>query len=325
MAFPDMENSDIQNTIVAGADQQGAVPLINAEELDAVCNPAARMQGQCRQDAITIVVTVDAQTDQAGGADQKDETLLTHEQKVKLFEELKTIFEYKKENENDKRPATCPAAVEIGWSNVRQALEQSPQQMKYLRRMLAAGLVPVLYAVTEKEYLFGDQRQYNFGFGNQSYDESINSVKQDVARFNALTDAEKQAAIEIAIQRANEKWGQHSDQEKKSLRNKLNYASCVTIPECYGINYWQALIYTAHFGGRPYTREEMEVLAQANNKIYDGAWQCSDDKDPWEVLRGDGAPNGWRAEGCVEWGGGVNGDRGDRGGVCVGGLGVLRS
>ncbi|MFH0770838.1 MAG: hypothetical protein V1926_05710, partial [Candidatus Peregrinibacteria bacterium] len=79
MAFPDMENSGTQNSIVAGAAQQGEDPLIGAEACTAALNPVVEpVVEELRRDVDTIVVSVvsgDAKTGMAekAGAENIEE------------------------------------------------------------------------------------------------------------------------------------------------------------------------------------------------------------------------------------------------------------
>jgi len=245
----------------------------------------------------------------------KDQSLLSPEEKDKLFEALKNIF-----NDEGQCPKTCGEAKKIGWEKIKSDLEKYPEKMRDLQALIAAGKKPIVYGIENGKYLFGDWREYNIS--NPESDENVNSVKEDVRIFNKLTDAEKQTAITRAIEHySGKREYPYTDEEKQSLRGELN-KRCDEIPDGCGIGYWQSLIYTAHFGCRLPTSVELEGSAQNNTGLYDKAWTWRSGKDPLDVLSDSVAPYGNRVKGFVNCFESSARNRNDFRGVCSVGLRV---
>ncbi|MBU0458571.1 hypothetical protein KJ652_07025 [Patescibacteria group bacterium] len=315
-----MDNFEPQESIIVMADKKYNLPdqEVGVSALDTTINLTVE-----QLQAITTNVQVSAVgVHVIEVVVQEDQSSLSSEQKEKLFAELKTIFDFKNPvecTEEEKFPETCSAAKEIGWDTIRSVLDKNPEQMQYLQKMIAARFRPTIYAVTQQEYLFGDQRNYDAV--NPTNKSNINSVGQDRTRFNGLTDAEKQAAVQIAIARSSKEWGQYSDEENQTLRGKF-YEYFNEIPKGCGIDFWRSLILTSHFGGRPYTYEELNNSAQTNGQLCDNSWQWRNGKDLREVFRSDVAHGGRRYYGRADRNEDFADYRNHSQGVCVGGLRV---
>lgn len=209
------------------------------------------------------------------------------------------------------------------WERIEKSLRGNPEKMSTISRYLidhGKGATLIISPFQDRE---GGEPYVEF---IEARERNRESVKREVEIFNTFTPEQRNAAIESVIEADSAKQTKqlYTDDQKQKLRAKFTSECSAQLSSGDGLNFWQALVYAAHYECRLPTYEEDKAMAEKNSALADQAWtwRHNEEKSLLQILEGGRAPDGRRLEGLAYRRGNFAVSRyGARGG-CVAGLRV---
>ncbi len=254
-----------------------------------------------------LVSRFSGQDGNAVNAQKSAENSLSEAECTALFDQLLPKLAMEK---------NCQGAPDIGV--IRAALMKNPRVMRNLLRLPQqekTKLVVTGFQLDQNGYVEFAQAQPH----------DIESVKNEVMIFNELTSDQKAVAIEKVIECDSAKQTiPYTDKQKQRLLDRFHNHCNAKRSVNDGLNFWQGLVYAAHFDGRLPSYEEDQTMAEKNPKLIEDAWtwRHNEKKSLLEIAESGFAPCGVRGGGLASRDQGDADNRfGDRG-VRVAGLRV---